>query len=171
MTSALKLYEQAGSPDRATITFDTPTVIAASKRKTKVVTTFNAYLCIPRPGILAYYFTPNSYHSRALPENVVSIVAIDTMELWYRARKAAEHIKAGRVHGRELDSAFENGDSNEICAALWRLARRSPKLDDTLHKMWRGEAFDKTFTFHQLQFEKLNDKELSERAKQSRRQS
>lgn len=89
---------------------------------------------------------------------------MDTMELWYRARKAAENIKAGRIHGRELDNAFENWDGDEMCAALYRLSLQSPKLAETLYvaivESEVKECAEK--------FAHLSDSELSKHAEQTR---
>jgi hypothetical protein len=122
--NALELYEQAGKPDRAIITFDKPTKIAKGLRpgSNKIVISFEAYLLVPRTNTLAYYFSSTTSFSFQMPENVIKIEPVDIMELWRRARKAANYIKADKVHGRELDNAFENYDGEEMCCALiaWR---------------------------------------------------
>ncbi|HET6446210.1 MAG TPA: hypothetical protein VFI27_16710 [candidate division Zixibacteria bacterium] len=155
------LYEEAGSPRRAVVKLSTPTMVYTGKRRGSKKTEFEAF--ITKDG-LGYYFNPNSFRAFYMPDNVTEFVPIDTMDLWYRARKAAEHIKADRTHGRELDGAFENGDSDEMCAALHRLSLRSKKLAETLYKV----VPEKNILEHVEKFSNLTDKELAKHAKQSR---
>ena len=161
------LYEQAGSPRRAVVKLSTPTMVYTGKRRGTKKTEFEAFITEIKLGaktVLGYYFNPNAYHSFWMPENVIEFIPIDTMDLWYRARKAAEHIKADRIHYRELDGAFENYDSDEMCAALHRLSLRSKKLAETLYKA----VTEKVILEYAEKFSDLTDKELAEHAKQTR---
>ena len=170
--NALDLYNEAGKPDRAIITFDRPTRIAASLSRMKIVTRFEAWLTVgngrgDKP--LAFYYNKRSIHAFYMPDNVIKIKPVDTMELWCRARKAADYIRAGQTHGRELDNAFENYDGEEMCCALYRMALKSPKLLIALKKEWSAEgSFVRTFAQAGMKFHDLPDKQLSEHAKQTR---
>ena len=155
------LYEQAGSPRRAVVKLSTPTMVYTGKRRGTKRTQFEAF--ITKDG-LGYYFNPNSFRAFYMPDNVTEFIPVDTKDLWYRARKAADHIKADRTYGRELDGAFENYDSDEMCAALHRLSLRSKKLAETLYKA----VTEKVILEYAEKFSDLTDKELAEHAKQTR---
>ena len=159
-----ELYEQAGKPERAVVELSEPTKIWTGLRRSKIAKSFEAYITETKTGKVVYYINPNSYHCFYLPENVTKFTPVDTMELWKRARKAADHIKAGRIHGRELDNAFENNDGDEMCAALFRMTQRSEKLSTAISKAVRYSTLKENAD----KFSHLNDKELSEHAKQSR---
>lgn len=49
-----------------------------------------------------------------------------------RVDQAADHILAGRIHGRELDDAFENYDGEFVVCALMRLAETHPPFKTSL---------------------------------------
>lgn len=162
-----ELYEQAGKPDRARVILSEPTKVYTGLRRSAVVREFEAYITQTAAGNMAYYINPKAIHAFYMPENVVEFIPVDTMELWDRARKAAAHIKAGRIHGRELDNAFENYDGDEMCAALWRMAKKSAKLENAVRSAW-GVNTSQAFGNSAAKFAHLSDKELSEHAKVTR---
>lgn len=168
--NTFELYEKAGKPDRARVILSEPTKVFTGLRRATVVKEFEAYITQTAAGNMAYYINPNAHHAFYMPENVIEFISIDTMELWYRARKAAAHIKAGRVHGRELDNAFENYDGDEMCAALWRMAQKSEKLMLSIRKEWsQYKGVEQTFEVNAAKFAHLSDKELSEHAAETRK--
>ena len=144
-----------------------PTKVYTGLRRAAVVKEFEAYITQTATGNMAYYINPNARHAFYMPENVIEFIPVDTMELWFRARKAAAYIKADRIHGRELDNAFENYDGDEMCAALWRMAKKSAKLENALRSAW-GVNISPTFENNAAKFAHLSDKELSEHAKATR---
>lgn len=161
---ASELYEKAGKPYRARVILSEPTKVYTGLRRSSVVKEFEAYITRTAGGNMAYYINPKSYHAFYMPENVTEFIPVDTMELWYRARKAASYIKADRIHGRELDNAFENYDGDEMCAALYRLSLKSEALAKTLYRA----VCESSITENASKFASLTDKELSEHAKESR---
>lgn len=165
--TTIELYEKSGKPRRATVKLSAPTKVYTGKRRASIVTKFDAYLTVVK-GEVVYYLNPNAHHAFYLPENVTEFAPVDTMELWYRARKAADHIKADRIHGRELDDAFENCDGDEMCAALWRMAQKSEKLMAAIRKAWKDHGVRDTFETNAAKYATLTDKELSQRAAETR---
>lgn len=163
--TTIELYKQAGEPDRARVILSEPTKVYTGLRRASIVKDFEAYITVTKTGNMAYYVNPNAHHAFYMPENVTQFVPIDTMELWYRARKAAAHIKADRIHGRELDNAFENYDGDEMCAALVRMAKKSPKLAEMLPRAIVVQSLAE----NAAKFEHLTDKELSEHAANTRK--
>lgn len=162
----IELYEQAGKPQVAIIKLSEPTKIATSIRNSRIVTEFKAYITENKTHGLGYCIQPRSYHAFYMPENVVEFVPVDTMELWARAKKAANYIKADKVHGRELNNAFENYDGDEMCAALWRMALKSDKLMTAIKHVWSNGQ--ETFLKNHEKFNHISDKELSEHAQKTR---
>lgn len=164
-----ELYESAGKPARAIIKLSSETLVYTGKRRASKVTQFEAYVLKLRGGSIGYYINQNAHHAFYVPENVVEFIPVDTMELWYRARKAAEHIKADRIHGRELDGAFENNDGDEMAAALFRMAQKSKKLKEAIIKAWREDGFNYSFVKNAEKFSHLTNEELSKHAEQTRK--
>lgn len=162
--NTLELYEKAGKPDRARVILSEPSKVYTGLRRSSIVKEFEAYITCTAGGNMAYYINPKALHAFYMPENVTEFVPIDTMELWYRAKKAAAYIVADRIHGRELDNAFENYDGDEMCAALWRMAKKSKKLAEMLPRAIVKETLER----NAAKFATLTNAELSEHAKNTR---
>jgi hypothetical protein len=164
--NTIELYEQAGKPRRAIIKLSEPTKVWTGQRRNSIKTEFEAWVSY-HDGIIGYFFNPKTYHLFYMPENVVEFVPVDEMELWKRAKQAARCIIDDRIHGRELDGAFENNDGDEMCAALWRMAQRSPKLKAAIENAWKSNV-EHTMIANYDKFASLSDKELSEHARMTR---
>lgn len=164
--SVQEIYEEAGKPDRAIIRLSEPTKVWTGLRRSSVKTEFEAWITDKGTG---YYISPKSFHAFYMPENVIEIIPVDTMELWRRAKIAKKYIMTGKTHGRELDNAFENYDGDEMCAALWRMALKSDKLREAIYKVWHSpESVERSFVLNAQKFEHLSDDELSKHAQETR---
>jgi hypothetical protein len=51
-----------------------------------------------------------------------------------RMWRAVAFIESGRDVSRQLDEAFENGDGDAMCAALWTLSKKRPRLALNIRK-------------------------------------
>jgi hypothetical protein len=169
--SVIELFKQAGLPYRAIVKLLEPTRVWTGMRRNKIVTEFEAFTKLTDQNTLGYFFSPKTYHLFYMPENVVEFIPVDTMELWNRAKQAARCIIDDRIHGRELDGAFENHDGDEMCAALWRMALRGKKLKESIEKAWKEQGVLDSFICNYEKFLGLSDRELSEHARNTRETS
>lgn len=74
---------------------------------------------------------------------------------WKRANRAANYIKNGKTHGRELDDAFEYYDGKEMCAAIYRIAQQDPLTWSALCRTFDDKFFETAHEFDSLDYTEL----------------
>jgi hypothetical protein len=84
-----------------------------------------------------------------------------------RLENAIRDILADRTHGRELDSAFENYDGDQMATAIVRRCRTNPRLDQIIRSRYSTPRCD----WYQIAAlrDTLTDDQLEAEADETRR--
>src|SRR3972149_5349029 len=164
--NAIQLWEEAGKPRRAILEFESP-VQYTSGRKVKTGTKFEAYVSSLQGVTLGYFFNPNAHRAYYVPDGLIKITPVDPYSCKRRLDYAVRCILADRTHGRELDSAFENHDGDQMAAAIIRRARKNPKLDRIIREQFSTARCD-WYKIAALR-DGLTDEELQAEADQTRK--
>jgi hypothetical protein len=139
----IELWESAGRPGRAVVTFAQPVEIYTGRSVTKA-DRVEAYLGAVG-GRLAYRFRQNARKGYIVPDCVASIIPVEKQKKdWftYRLDHAVDFILSGQRNDRQLDDAFENYDGDQMATAIVRRARQNPHLDKIIREEYSWPQCD-----------------------------